>query len=221
MPSFSELYYNSIGNANLKPEQADQISLGKTLTIRNSKSQFVNRANVYYNQVRDKIVAIPTKNLFVWSMQNVGKVAILGFEESAEWCYTLSQNWSTCVVLNYTFQHVSDITERDSPTYQHQIAYVPKHSGNVDLTVKRKNTGLRISNFASSLRYSLNENIPANQVDGYWLTDVAVFTKLPIRNHDIRLQFTLKNTFNSSYAIVRYYVMPGRSFLISLNYALK
>ena len=221
MPSFSELYYNSIGNANLKPEKADQISLGKTLTIRNSKTQFVNRANVYYNQVRDKIVAIPTKNLFVWSMQNVGKVAILGFEESAEWCYTLSQNWSTCVVLNYTFQQVSDITERDSPTYQHQIAYVPKHSGNVDLTVKRKNTGLRISNFASSLRYSLNENIPANQVDGYWLTDVAVFTKLPIRNHDIRLQFTLKNTFNSSYAIVRYYVMPGRSFLISLNYALK
>ena len=221
MPSFSELYYNSIGNTNLKPEKADQISLGKTLTIRNSKTQFVNRANVYYNQVRDKIVAIPTKNLFVWSMQNVGKVGIIGFEESAEWCYTLSQNWSTCVVLNYTFQQVSDITDRESPTFKHQIAYIPKHSGNVDLTIKRKNTGLRISNFASSLRYSLNENIPANQVDRFWVTDAAVFTKLPIRNHDIRLQFTLKNTFNSSYAIVRYYVMPGRSFLISLNYALK
>ncbi|TXI85629.1 MAG: TonB-dependent receptor [Crocinitomicaceae bacterium] len=221
MPSFSELYYNSIGNANLRPEKADQISLGKTLTIRNSKTQFVNRASVYYNQVRDKIVAIPTKNLFVWSMQNVGKVAIVGFEESAEWCQTLSKNWSTCLVLNYTFQRVSDITDRHAPTFQHQIAYIPKHSGNADLTVKRKNTGLRISNFASSLRYSLNENIPANKVDGFWLTDLAVFTKLPLRNHDIRLQFTLKNTFNSSYAIVRYYVMPGRSFLISLNYAFK
>ena len=221
MPSFSELYYNSIGNADLKPEKADQISLGKTLTIRNSKTQFVNRASVYYNQVRDKIVAIPTKNLFVWSMQNVGKVAIIGFEESAEWCYTVSQNWSTCLVLNYTFQQVSDITDRHAPTFQHQIAYIPKHSGNADLTVKRKNTGLRISNFASSLRYSLNENISANQVDAYWLTDAAVFTKLPIRNHDVRLQFTVKNCFNTSYAIVRYYVMPGRSFLISLNYALK
>lgn len=221
MPSFSELYYNSIGNAHLKPEKADQISVGTTLTIRNSNTQFVNRTNVYYNQVRDKIVAIPTKNLFVWSMQNVGKVAILGFEESAEWCYSFSKKWSSCLVLNYTFQHVSDITDRHSPTYQHQIAYIPKHTGNIDLSVKRKNTGLRISNFASSLRYSLNENISANRVDAYWLTDIAVFTKLPVRNHDIRLQFTVKNCLNTSYAIVRYYVMPGRSFLISLNYALK
>ena len=221
MPSFSELYYNSIGNDDLKPERANQFSFGKTLSIRNAKSQFVNRTNVYYNQVQDKIVAIPTKNLFVWSMQNVGIVRIIGIEESAEWCYTFSPKWSTCLVLNYTFQQASDFTSSNSPTFKHQIAYVPKHSGNFDLTIKRKNTGLRISNFASSLRYSLNENIPANVVDAYWLLDGAVFSKLPIRQHDVRLQFTVKNCLNSSYAVVRSYVMPGRSFLISLNYAFK
>lgn len=221
MPSFSELYYNAVGNANLQPEKADQLSVGKTLSIRTAKTQFVSRASVYVNQVRDKIVAIPTKNLFVWSMQNVGKVAILGFEQSAEWCYTISPKWTTCVVVNYTFQKASDITHSTSPTFHHQIAYIPKHSGNVDFTLKRRYTGIRFSNFASSLRYSLNENIHANQIDGYWLMDCAVFTKLPVRNHDIRFQFTLKNCLNTSYAVVRYYVMPGRSFLISLNYAFK
>jgi vitamin B12 transporter len=221
MPSFSELYYNSIGNSELRPEKADQLSLGKTVTVRNTRFQFVNRTSVYYNQVRDKIVAIPTKNLFVWSIQNVGKVGIFGFEESSELCFSLSNHWTTCLVLNYTFQQAIDLTSEHSPTFKHQIAYIPKHTGNIDLTVKRKNTGIRISNFISSNRYSLNENIGANLVNGYWLSDCAIFTKLPIRNHDIRFQFTVKNTFNSSYAVVRYYVMPGRSFLISLNYALK
>lgn len=221
MPSFNELYYNNIGNSLLKPENADQLSAGFTLSPKLKKWSFNFRSNAYFNQIRDKIVAVPTKNLFIWSMQNVGKVNIIGLEATLDLNYTVSKFWSIGSLLNFTFQSAKDITDRQAPTFGHQIAYIPKHAGNVDLTVKRKQTGIRISNYANSIRYSLNENIPSNQIDGFWITDLSIFTKISIQKHDFRLQVSCKNLFNSSYALVRYYVMPGRNYLISLNYAFK
>lgn len=221
MPSFNELYYNNVGNASLKPENADQLSVGFTLSPKFKKLSFINRTNGYFNQVRDKIVAVPTKNLFVWSMQNVGKVNILGIETTIDLNYSISKNWTAGSQLNFTFQSAKDITDQLSPTFGHQIAYIPKYSGNIDVSVKRKQIGIRISNYANSIRYSLNENIPFNQIDAFWITDLSIFTMIPLKKHDFRIQVSCKNIFNSSYAIVRYYVMPGRNYLISLNYAFK
>jgi outer membrane receptor protein involved in Fe transport len=76
--------------------------------------------------------------------------------------------------------------------------------------------------FNSALRYSLNENISSNIIDGFAIFDAGIYSKINLaKKHDLRIQLTLKNMFNSSYAFVKYYVMPGRSFLISINYALR
>lgn len=219
MPSFNELYYNSIGNSKLKPEEANQVTLGIVLSPTNGKFSLVNRSNFYFNQVKNKIVAIPTKNLFVWSMQNVGKVNIFGAESSFELNYKFTDKWNINSLFNYTFQLATDITDRINPTFGHQIAYLPKHTFNADISLKRKNTGFRWSTFGNSLRYSLNENNSANEVAGFVLSDVSVFTSVKLKKNDLRIQFSCKNVFNSSYAFVRYYVMPGRNYLISFNYA--
>ena len=220
MPSFNELYYNSIGNIKLKPEEANQLAVGIVLNPSFRKFSVTSRLSGYFNQVRNKIVAIPTKNLFVWSMQNVGKVTIIGAESTLDLSYKFTDKCNVNSTLNYTFQLATDITERNSPTFGHQISYIPKHTFNGDISIKWKNTGIRWSNFGNSLRYSLNENNSANEVNGFVISDVSVFTSFKLKKHDVRIQFSCKNIFNSSYAIVRYYVMPGRNYLISLNYAL-
>ena len=219
MPSFNELYYNSIGNSKLKPEEANQVTLGIVLSPTNGKFSLVNRTNFYFNQINNKIVAIPTKNLFVWSMQNVGKVNILGAESTFELSYKFTDKWNINSLFNYTLQLATDITDRNNPTFGHQIAYLPKHTFNADISLKRKNTGFRWSTFGNSLRYSLNENNSSNEVAGFVVSDFSIFSTIKVKKHDIRIQFSCKNIFNSSYAIVRYYVMPGRNYLISFNYA--
>lgn len=220
MPSFNELYYNSVGNASLKPEDADQFSIGFVHSKKKGNLTILGRASGFYNEVRNKIVAIPTKNLFVWSMQNVGTARIQGLETSLELNYTISKDWTLNLFANYTFQSAVDITDTGSPTFGDQIAYIPKHTANFDLSLKYKKIGIRGSSLSNSLRYSLNENVKANEVPGFMVVDAAVFGSFKWRNHDMRLQFTCKNLFNSSYAIIRYYIMPGRMYLISFNYAL-
>ena len=121
---------------------------------------------------------------------------------------------------NYSYQRILDYTDPNSPTYKHQIAYIPVHTTNFDISLYFKKTGLRISNYYTSLRYSLNENIEQNEVEGFLVTDVSVFHRFVIKEkHQLRIHVGVKNLFNQSYAYIRSFVMPGRNYLISLSYA--
>jgi vitamin B12 transporter len=218
MPSFNELYYNNIGNTQLNPERAEQFSLFSDLVIEKTRVDWTIRPTIYFNQVIDKIVAIPSQNLFIWSMQNVGLVHVKGFDFQCLASFELNKNNKLNLSSNYTFQYATDQTDPNSPTYGHQLAYVPLHNGNIDLSYHYKKHGLRLGVFANSLRYSLNENTPSNIVKAYALLDAAIFTRFDYKTHQFRLQFSVKNALNSSYAVIRNYVMPGRNFLITLNY---
>jgi len=221
MPSFNELYYNNIGNLDLLPEKVNQFAIGAQHKHIKGKLNVRSKLNLYYNLVANKIVAVPTKNLFIWSMQNVGKVQVLGFDISTDIYLKFSDKSFVNSIVNYTFQSVIDVTDNTSPTYRHQVAYLPVHSGNWDVSYHFKRHGIRSSIYANSLRYSLNENTLGNKVDGFILADLSVFTSFAIKKHELRLQFSCKNILNTSYAYVRYYVMPGRNYLLSLNYALR
>lgn len=220
MPTFNELYYNNIGNNLLEPEDAHQFNVGLTYLPTAKQFTLKVKANGFYNRVENKIVAIPTQNLFVWSIQNVGKSNIYGAELFTSIDWRFNSNWKLTSDANYSFQKTIDITDQSSPTYKDQIAYIPIHSGNFDVAVYFKNTGLSlISNFIGS-RYALNENIDANLIDGFYLIDAGIFHQFEIREkHKLKLQLNIKNITNNSYAYIRSFAMPGINYLISLNYA--
>ena len=220
MPSFNELYYNNIGNSDLKPETAHQFNYGVELTPIENTFKLQIRSNLFFNRISDKILGIPTKNLFVWSMQNVSTVHVYGAECMYSATWVQSKDWELRSTGNYTYQRSTDVTP-GSFNYGDQIAYVPLHTANMDVSIRFKNTGVRISNSYISIRYSLNENIAQNEVEGFLTTDASVYYSLKIaRRSDFRIQFTIKNLLDVSYSYVRSFVMPGRNYLITLNYAI-
>ena len=81
MPTFNDLYYTEIGNANLKPERTWQYDLGVAYGLQFGGGFLKSlkfRADGYYNTVTDKIIAYPTGQQFRWTMLNLGKVRIGG-----------------------------------------------------------------------------------------------------------------------------------------------
>ena len=220
MPTFNELYYNTIGNILLLPEDAHQINYGLSIVPFEGKIDLQIRTNVFINLVKNKIVAVPTQNLFVWSMQNIGKTRVYGLEAISNLKWELGAKWKLQLDLNYTYQRTLDYTAANSPTYKHQVAYIPVHTGNFDLSVYLLNTGLRVSNYAISKRYALNENVVQNEVEGFVITDISLFHKFKFgEKQHLNLQFNVKNVFNKSYTYIRSFIMPGRNFLISISYA--
>lgn len=220
LPTFNELYYNNIGNNNLQPEEASQFDLGISSLIAKSKVSFDLKINGFFNLVKNKIQAIPTKNLFVWSMQNIGEARIYGIQADASVQLKIKRYWKIHFSGNYTFQHALDYTDPNGVTFRQQLAYTPIHTGNADLTIKYRKLGIRVSNSGISKRYALNENITANEVKGFWITDLGLFYRLNLgTKNSINLQATVKNITNQSYAYIRSFVMPGVNYLISINYA--
>lgn len=220
MPSFNELYYNNIGNTLLEPENAHQLNYGLSIQPFQSKFNLFIRSNVYFNRVENKIVAIPTKNLFVWSMQNVGLTNIYGFEAIIQTKWNISNSWKLVSDANYSYQKTLDVTDESSPTYLNQIAYIPVHTANFDFSVYYRKTGFRMSNYFVSLRYSLNENVVQNEIDGFLISDLTAFYTFSLKQKSqLKIQFSMKNMFNQQYAYIRNFVMPGRNYLISLSYA--
>ena len=97
---------------------------------------------------------------------------------------------------------------------------MPVHSGNIDLSIRYKDLGITISNYANSLRYALNENITANQVDGFLISTLSSHYTIKLRNKNkLTFRFTVKNLFDSQYAVIRSFVMPGRNYLFIIKYA--
>lgn len=219
-PSFNELYYSQVGNKALEPEESSQFNVGFKYLKTESQLNFQISGNFFKNQVNNKILALPTQNLFVWSIQNIGKVEILGGDFNFMFNYTINKDWKTNLRGGLNYQKAVDISNKNAPTYRHQIAYTPAFTGNGTWMVSFKNIGLHLTGLYIGERYSLNENIENNRLDAYIIFDGSASYSIKIKNqHTVNIHAGIKNIKNESYNFIRYYVMPGRNYFIKLSYA--
>lgn len=217
MPTFNELYYNIVGNPNLKPERAGLFNFGYIDEIDMSGLRLHFNADLFYNRVRDKIIAIPTKNLFVWSMRNIGKVSVTGFEAGARGEWVDLVGLKAYAQLNYSCQYAVDRSLPDSPSYNHQIAYIPRHSLNGFLNMEKGSLSAGGSFFFNSARYFLPENRRENRLPAWWTIDLNASYRFNIASFPTRIRLDINNILNRQYEVIRSFPMPGRSVMLTLS----
>ena len=140
MPTFNDLYYTDIGNADLDPEESYQYNLGaaydksfRQLVIRHWEI----KADAYLNRVTNKIIAVPKGNgMYRWMMTNLGQAEIKGVDLSASAILEVHREWLLNLRITYTYQQARDLTRRPNKelekiTYGGQIAYIPWHNGSL------------------------------------------------------------------------------------------
>ena len=211
MPTFNDLYYTFIGNANLKPEYTTQYNLGTTLTLHNEGSvlqRLTLQADAYYNTVKDKIIAMPTSNQFRWTMINLGYVEIRGLDLAlqTEWALGATRHTGR---LTYTFQKAQDMTDESSPWYGGQIPYIPWHSGSLVYSGDYRQWAWNISFIYTGERYESVANIAENHAQPWYTTDCSLSHTLPLSIGTLRTTLEINNLFNQQYEVVQCYPMPG------------
>ena len=172
-------------------------------------------ADVYYNSVKDKIVAIPT--MFIWKMRNLGKVQMFGGDFTASYAQGLGTGWVLNLRANYSYRYAVDITDKAAKNYRHQIQYTPRHSGNALLTLQTPWLDFSYTLNAVGKRYFLQQNIPANEMPAYFDHSVSLsreFNADPVR---LRLSAEVLNLTGDNYEVIRYYPMPGRNFRLKIK----
>ena len=220
LPTFNDLYYTEVGNRNLRPEDTHQFDIGASYAKSFLKNTIRLTLTVdgYYNLVKDKIVAIPNKNLFVWTMLNFGKVEIDGVDASASFNYQIIKDLSVSLSGSYTYQRAVDKTDPTAKTYLHQIPYTPLHSGSVGVMVKTTWFEVGYTMVAAGKRYALQQNVAANELAPYTDHSLTLGHDFDIKGKvTFGVKGELLNLADNHYEIIRNYPMQGRSFRIGVR----
>ena len=221
MPTFNDLYYTFVGNSTLQPENAKQYDVGATW-IHDRQSGFLRslsiQADAYYNRVKDKIIAMPSSNLFRWTMMNLGKVEIKGLEVHTNSSFRLPAEMFFDLGLSYTWQQARDITS-ESTTYGHQIPYTPLHSGALNASARWRNLQLNYSFIYTGERYSQKANIPVNYVQPWYTHDMALAYETDKKTCPLAIKVSLEvnNLLNQYYDVILNFPMPGRNYRLNLS----
>jgi outer membrane cobalamin receptor len=236
MPTFNDLYYTEIGNINLRPEFTAQYNIGFQYD-KQFKQGIVHdvnlRADAYYNEVNDKIVATPKKGsgsggLYRWQMMNIDCVEIRGLDASAQIAWNFSADIQLNTSLNYTFQRAQNFTppknESEKIAYGGQINYIPRHSGSAIVNTAWRSWDLNYSFIYIGERYQNSANIRANYSPPWYTHDMTLGKLFKLRKSSklpasaLKISAEINNLLNQAYEVVLNYPMPGRNYKLILKF---
>ena len=215
LPTFNDLYYGKVGNRDLLPETTNQYNVG--LTFQHSITEYVPllalSCDVYHNDVRNKIVAYPTKNIYTWTMLNYGRVSITGLDFTGDLEVAPCSDLTITLGATYTYNRALNVTNPTDRDYRHQIPYTPRISGSGKAGIKTPWFSINYSLVWSGHRYAVNQNYKENRVEGYFDHSLSASHEFNIHNkHKIGINIECLNLTNVNYCVVRYFPMPGRSW---------
>ena len=227
MPTFNDLYYTDIGNANLNPEYSTQYDIGAVYRT-DFDASVVRSVDLsvdgYYNIIDDKIIAVPKGNgQYRWMMMNIGKVKIRGVDVTGKMTFSLPYGIMLEGGLSYTYQRAQDYSDPsdcldEAGTYKGQIAYIPRHSGSVIAQAAWRSFELNYSFIYVGERYHNSSNIQANYEQPWYTHDLSAGYKFKLGKLAVRAVAEVNNIFDQQYDVIRNYPMPGRNYKLILKF---
>lgn len=174
-------------------------------------------ADVYYNDVKDKIIAYPKGQQFRWTMLNLGKVDIRGVDVSALVTLNPVRELYFTLRAQYTYQRAIDITDPADNYYRHQIPYIPHHSGSAVINASWRKWNLNYSYIYVGERYNQQENIRYNYTQPWYTSDISVSRDLTFGKVNLRALLEVNNLLSQDYDVILNYPMPKRNFRVTLT----
>lgn len=219
MPTFNDLYYADMGNSKLEPERVTQYNAGIVYdhTSRGFVSGLRFSADVYYNKVRDKIVAYPKGQQFRWTMLNLGRVQIRGIDLTALVTLNPADELYVTFRAQYTFQRAIDVSDPADNYYRDQIPYIPRNSGAAVVNAQWRGWGLNYSYIYVGERYNQQENIRYNYTQPWYTSDISLSRDFRFGAVRARALLEVNNLLSQDYDVILNYPMPKRNYRVSLS----
>jgi outer membrane cobalamin receptor len=214
-PTLNDLYYTQVGNRNLKPEYTKQLNFGAEYHYDTRNWNVSAQADIYQNRIENRIVCLPLKGTYTWSMLNYGETFCRGLNSTVSGRYHTG-DWNFSLLTSLTWQRDLNRTNPDDEdTYNKPICYSPTISYGItgivgwrtlSLTVSELHVGRRMWSYAD----------PEDQLSTY-------------NNVDVKLSYTWRkygaslevfDLFDVQYEHIPRYPMPGRNMRFSISMSL-
>jgi outer membrane receptor protein involved in Fe transport len=219
MPTFGDLYYSTVTNVNLKPEKAHQYDLGLTWTAAYGKlfPYIALSSDLYWYRINDKIVAIPTANMFIWRIRNYGKVTTQGLDLNLTAHIQMSPRFLWQFNGVYTYQNALNKTDAQAVTYNKRLPYTTRHSASGYIGLKTPWIEFYYNLLYCGKRYASESNLPESQMKPFAEQGFSIQKIQSWKNARFTFFAECLNLFDTQYEVVHSYPMPGRSFRLGVR----
>ncbi len=213
-PTLNDLYYTQTGNRNLKPEYTRQWNIGAEYSYTSGGWLLSAQADTYINNIDNRIVCLPLKGTYTWSMMNYGKTYCRGLNATLSGHLSVS-DWHFSLLSSITWQKDLNRTDPDdTDTYNRPICYSPAFSCGLTGIVGWKMITLTLSELHVSERmwsYADPEDIlkPYDNVDLRLTAELSGFS----------VSLEVNDLLDIQYEHIPRYPMPGRNFKATLSYS--
>ncbi|MDD6552390.1 MAG: TonB-dependent receptor [Prevotellaceae bacterium] len=207
IPTLNDLYYTLVGNRFLKPEYTQQWDAGVTYTHGWLHVQW----DAYFNHVKDRIVCLPLKGSFQWSMLNYGYTRCIGTDLSVNATFK-----HHIIMFSGTYMDDRNHTNPGGKDYNDFVAYSPRWSFSAIYTFLWKGWEASVSDMFVDKRYWTAQNSIDDPLGRYNCTDV----KVGYHYRMMTVEAECQNLFDKPYEMIQRWPMPGRRYAVTVKVAL-
>ena len=207
-PTLNDIYWNSGGNPNLKPESGGNAEAGLVAGHEAGPVKWNFSATIWARYLDNPIVWLPENN--IWSARNMQKGEYQGFQLSSrvsgeagkiQWIWQSGVEWCKARMrLNDN---------------KFNALFVPRFSGASSFKLIRKLWYMNSVCQWQSLRYTSTDNLSA--MPGYALFSLQTGKEIRMKQHAFTITAGADNVLNHSYEIMPGRPMPMRSFWLKAN----
>ena len=221
LPTFNDLYWTgaSQGNPNLKPENGKSFEIGLDQSKTIDKSQISSSITFFYNNISDWIQWRPFEGSR-WSPINIDEIWSVGIEARAKYSTTLKNAIKLDWNINYNLiRSTKESLEKLIPINETQLAYTPKHQGNISTYFRWKNLGINYDHQFTGQQFTNDLGSAKDQIKAYHTADLALdYTWKVNTKNVVQGILRINNLGNRSYEVRRGYPMPNRNYKITITY---
>lgn len=218
-PTLNDLYYTQVGNRNLKPEYTKQWNVGAEYHYDDHYWSASVQADAYINKIENRIVCLPLKGTYTWSMMNYGYTYCRGLNAMAKGHYDL-KDWHLSLISSLTWQRDLNRTDpTDEDTYNKPICYSPTLSYTLtgivgwralQLTTSYMHVGERMWSYAD----------PEDVLTPYNNIDMKLTYSHPVGKTMLGLCLEVCDLLDEQYEHIPRYPMPGRNYKLTLTFGI-
>jgi vitamin B12 transporter len=208
LPSLNDLYWNYLGNPNLKAENGFSGELG---------IDFFKNNNYSDTKFGFTLFALKTANWIQWSPQsgsswtpsNLKTVVSKGIELTIK--NQLKLNNKIVLKTHFNYQ-LSRATEGGDPLNR-QLIYTPIHAGSAGISLIYRNFYINYYQNASSKRRMSGTDF----TNPFTLGNLSFGHSFSIKKYRLNAALNVLNIWNADYQVIQFYAQPRRNFNAQLN----
>ncbi|ALJ06421.1 TonB-dependent receptor [Pseudalgibacter alginicilyticus] len=204
IPTYNDLYWQGLGNLNLKPEESYQGEISNNFYTKNASLLITG----YYNSVKNLLHWVPD-NFGIFRPENTNKVEIYGVEA----LITLNKKIGYHA-LSFSGTYAYTVSKNEETG--HQLIYVPYHKFTTAFGYTYKNFSGYYQYLNNDEVFTTTDNTIEHILDSYMVANLGVEYAIG-KQHKYKIGAQVLNLWNESYESVLNRPMPGRNFNFYIN----